>query len=54
MSPVDVVVRILNNQLSSLVWIDEKAEEFSSHVQNLAKKGATTDQALMGLKFWQS
>ncbi|KAF5811835.1 putative nucleoporin, NSP1-like, nucleoporin NSP1/NUP62 [Helianthus annuus] len=24
MSPVDVVVRILNNQLSSLVWIDEK------------------------------
>ncbi|XP_022035961.1 nuclear pore complex protein NUP62 [Helianthus annuus] len=54
MSPVDVVVRILNNQLSSLVWIDEKAEEFSSHIQNLAKKGTTADQALMGLKFWLS
>ncbi|KAJ0928602.1 putative nucleoporin, NSP1-like, nucleoporin NSP1/NUP62 [Helianthus annuus] len=54
MSPVDVVVRILNNQLSSLVWIDEKAEEFSSHTQNLAKKGTTADQALTGLKFWQS
>ena len=24
MNPLDVVVRILNNQLSSLMWIDEK------------------------------
>lgn len=24
MAPLDVVVRILNNQLSSLMWIDEK------------------------------
>lgn len=24
MTPLDVVVRILNNQLSSLMWIDEK------------------------------
>lgn len=26
-SPLDLVVRILNNQLSSLVWIDEQARE---------------------------
>lgn len=24
MTPLDVVVRILNNQLSTLMWIDEK------------------------------
>lgn len=24
MTPLDAVVRILNNQLSSLMWIDEK------------------------------
>lgn len=24
MTPLDVIVRILNNQLSSLMWIDEK------------------------------
>jgi hypothetical protein len=24
MTPLDVVVRILNNQLSSLMWIDDK------------------------------
>lgn len=24
MTPLDVVVRILNNQLSSLMWVDEK------------------------------
>ena len=25
MTPLDVIVRILNNQLSSLMWIDEKS-----------------------------
>ncbi|KAG5563079.1 hypothetical protein RHGRI_005728 [Rhododendron griersonianum] len=46
LSPLDVVVRILNNQLSSLMWIDEKAdrfyffqaEEFSSRIQKLASQ----------------
>ncbi|KAJ0936152.1 hypothetical protein HanRHA438_Chr03g0127581 [Helianthus annuus] len=28
MIPMDVVVRILNNQLSSLMWIDEKVRLF--------------------------
>ncbi|MFS7994425.1 putative nucleoporin NSP1/NUP62 [Helianthus anomalus] len=28
MTPMDVVVRILNNQLSSLMWIDEKVRLF--------------------------
>ncbi|KAJ0774235.1 hypothetical protein HanOQP8_Chr03g0109251 [Helianthus annuus] len=28
MIPMDVVVRILNNQLSSLMWIDEKQGMF--------------------------
>lgn len=27
MGPLDVVVRILNNQLSSLMWIDEKVSK---------------------------
>ncbi|KAI3741190.1 hypothetical protein L1987_58857 [Smallanthus sonchifolius] len=54
MTPLDVVVRILNNQLSSLTWIDEKAEEFSSRIQNLAKKGSAADQELTGPKFWLS
>ncbi|KAL3572616.1 hypothetical protein D5086_026520 [Populus alba] len=38
MTPLDMVVRILNNQLSSLMWIDEKAEEFSSRIQKLASQ----------------
>ena len=32
MSPLDVVVRILNNQLSSLMWIDEKV----SNLRNIS------------------
>uniref|UniRef100_A0A803LIA3 Nucleoporin NSP1-like C-terminal domain-containing protein n=1 Tax=Chenopodium quinoa TaxID=63459 RepID=A0A803LIA3_CHEQI len=44
MSPLDVVVRILNNQLSSLMWIDEKAEEFSFRIQNLASEGSAADR----------
>lgn len=52
MSPMDVVVRILNNQLSSLMWIDEKAEEFSSRIQKLASQGSTADRELTGPKLW--
>lgn len=54
MAPLDVVVRILNNQLSSLMWIDEKAEEFSSRIQKLAKQGSAADRELMAPKFWLS
>ncbi|KAG6432321.1 hypothetical protein SASPL_103896 [Salvia splendens] len=52
MNPLDVVVRILNNQLSSLMWIDEKAEEFSSRIQKLASHGSTADRELTGPKLW--
>lgn len=44
MNPLDVVVRILNNQLSSLMWIDEKAEEFSSRIQKIASQGSGADR----------
>ncbi|KAE8038632.1 hypothetical protein FH972_011122 [Carpinus fangiana] len=54
MTPLDVVVRILNNQLSSLMWIDEKAGEFSSRIQKLASQGSTADRELMGPKFFRS
>lgn len=54
MTPLDVVVRILNNQLTSLVWIDEKAEEFSSRIQKLATQGSAADRELMAPKFWMS
>ncbi|KAL6006502.1 Nuclear pore glycoprotein p62 [Asimina triloba] len=48
MTPIDIVVRILNNQLSSLMWIDEKASatEFSSRIQKLANRGAAADRDL--------
>ncbi|KAJ6344429.1 hypothetical protein OIU76_006031 [Salix suchowensis] len=46
MTPLDMVVRILNNQLSSLMWIDEKAEEFSSRIQKLANQGSTAERQL--------
>ncbi|VVB03409.1 unnamed protein product [Arabis nemorensis] len=54
MSPLDVVVRILNNQLSSLMWIDEKAEEFSSRIQKIATQGSGADRELMAPKHWMS
>nr|POE67565.1 nuclear pore complex protein nup62 [Quercus suber] len=54
MTPLDVVVQILNNQLSSLMWVDEKAEEFSSHIQKIASQGSAVDRELMGPKFWKS
>ncbi|KAG5068467.1 hypothetical protein JHK85_000844 [Glycine max] len=46
MTPLDAVVRILNNQLTSLMWIDEKAEEFSSRIQKLANPGSASDREL--------
>ncbi|KAL2234054.1 UNVERIFIED_CONTAM: Nuclear pore complex protein NUP62 [Sesamum indicum] len=52
MTPLDVVVRILNNQLSSLMWIDEKAEEFSARIQKLASEGSAADRELTGPKLW--
>ncbi|KAG5538673.1 hypothetical protein RHGRI_019287 [Rhododendron griersonianum] len=54
MSPLDVVVRILNNQLSSLMWIDEKAEEFSSRIQKLANQGSAANRELIAPKYWLS
>ncbi|KAK7349993.1 hypothetical protein VNO77_07990 [Canavalia gladiata] len=54
MIPLDTVVRILNNQLTSLMWIDEKAEEFSFHIQKLANQGSASDRELTGPGIWMS
>jgi nuclear pore complex protein Nup62 len=54
MTPLDAVVRILNNQLTSLMWIDEKAEEFSSRIQKLANQGSGSDRELTGPGLWMS
>ncbi|KAI9078474.1 hypothetical protein K1719_039570 [Acacia pycnantha] len=54
MNPLDAVVRILNNQLTSLMWIDEKAEEFSSRIQGLANQGSVSDREPTGPRFWMS
>lgn len=54
MNPLDAVVRILNNQLTSLMWIDEKAEEFSSRIQRLGNQGSVSDRELTGPRFWMS
>lgn len=51
-NPLDVVVRILNNQLSSLMWIDEKAEEFSSRIQKMAIQGSAADRESISSKYW--
>ncbi|KAK7256497.1 hypothetical protein RIF29_29948 [Crotalaria pallida] len=52
-SPLDAVVRILNNQLTSLMWIDEKAEEFSSRIQKLPNNGSVSDRELTGPRPWK-
>ncbi|MBA0741673.1 hypothetical protein Gogos_014808 [Gossypium gossypioides] len=55
MTPLDVVVKILNNQLTSLMWIDEKAEEFSGRIRKLAAQGNAADGELMAApKYWMS
>ncbi|XP_020972447.1 nuclear pore complex protein NUP62-like [Arachis ipaensis] len=45
MTPLDAVVRILNNQLTSLMWIDEK---------KLANQGSASDRELTGPRIWMS
>ncbi|XP_020259689.1 nuclear pore complex protein NUP62 [Asparagus officinalis] len=52
MTPIDFVVRILNNQLSSLMWIDEKANEFSTRIKKLASHGTGSDHDMAGSGFW--
>ncbi|MED6128244.1 Nuclear pore glycoprotein p62, partial [Stylosanthes scabra] len=54
MTPLDAVVRILNNQLTSLMWIDEKAEEFSSRIQKLANQGSASGRELTNPRLWMS
>ncbi|KAL2477996.1 Nuclear pore complex protein [Forsythia ovata] len=54
MTPLDIVVRVLNNQLSSLLWVDEKAEEFSSRIQELASRGSAGDRESLTPKLWLS
>uniref|UniRef100_A0A0E0JR76 Uncharacterized protein n=1 Tax=Oryza punctata TaxID=4537 RepID=A0A0E0JR76_ORYPU len=44
MTPFDVAVRILDNQLRSLMWIDEKANEFSSRIQRLPNNSAAAER----------
>lgn len=51
MTPIDAAVRILNNQLSSLMWIDEKANEFSCRLQKLGNRG-TPVRDLSAKTFW--
>uniref|UniRef100_A0A6V7QWS5 Nucleoporin NSP1-like C-terminal domain-containing protein n=1 Tax=Ananas comosus var. bracteatus TaxID=296719 RepID=A0A6V7QWS5_ANACO len=52
LSPFDVAVRILNNQLRSLMWIDEKANEFSGRIQKLANHGAALERDSTGRGLW--
>lgn len=47
-SPLDLVVRILNNQLTSLLWIDEKTGELSGRIQSFADQGALLDKGHRG------
>lgn len=54
MTPLDVVVRILNNQLSTLMWIDEKANEFSDQIQKVANSGAAAERGSTAPRFWLS
>ncbi|KAI4302819.1 hypothetical protein MLD38_038520 [Melastoma candidum] len=49
MTPIDIVVRILNNQLSSLIWVDEKAEEFSSQIKKLTTQGSAAEREIRGV-----
>ncbi|KAG0498059.1 hypothetical protein HPP92_002750 [Vanilla planifolia] len=51
MTPIDAAARILNNQLSSLMWIDEKANDFSAQIQKLGKHGSSVGDSLSS-KFW--
>ncbi|KAM0929267.1 hypothetical protein ACQ4PT_001711 [Festuca glaucescens] len=44
MAPFDVAVRILDNQLRSLMWIDEKANEFSNRIQRLPNNSTVAER----------
>ncbi|EMS50822.1 Nuclear pore glycoprotein p62 [Triticum urartu] len=44
MAPFDVAVRILDNQLRSLMWIDEKANEFSNRIQRLPNNSTAAER----------
>uniref|UniRef100_A0A0D9YHJ8 Nucleoporin NSP1-like C-terminal domain-containing protein n=1 Tax=Oryza glumipatula TaxID=40148 RepID=A0A0D9YHJ8_9ORYZ len=54
MTPFDVAVRILDNQLRSLMWIDEKANEFSSRIQRLPNNSAAAERDSGMPRFWLS
>uniref|UniRef100_A0A0D9V7Y5 Nucleoporin NSP1-like C-terminal domain-containing protein n=1 Tax=Leersia perrieri TaxID=77586 RepID=A0A0D9V7Y5_9ORYZ len=54
MTPFDVAVRILDNQLRSLMWIDEKANEFSTRIQRLPNNGAAAERDSGMPRFWLS
>ncbi|GJM92512.1 hypothetical protein PR202_ga08989 [Eleusine coracana subsp. coracana] len=54
MTPFDVAVRILDNQLRSLMWIDEKATEFSGRIQKLPNTNASVDRDSGIPRFWLS
>lgn len=43
MTPLDAVVRILNNQLSSLMWIDEKVSVACIHSLSICKTPSIHD-----------
>ncbi|XP_075521109.1 LOW QUALITY PROTEIN: uncharacterized protein LOC142554311 [Primulina tabacum] len=52
MTSLDIVVRILNNQMSSSMWVDEKVEEFYPRIQKLANQGSATDHELIWPELW--
>jgi len=54
MTPFDVAVRILDNQLRSLMWIDEKVNEFSGRIQRLPNNSASTERDSGIPRFWLS
>ena len=45
MTPLDAVVRILNNQLSSLMWIDEKVSAACIHSLSICKTSLNHDRS---------
>jgi len=54
MAPFDVAVRILDNQLRSLMWIDEKANEFSNRIQRLPNNSTAAERDSGIPRFWLS
>ncbi|CAD6229056.1 unnamed protein product [Miscanthus lutarioriparius] len=54
MTPFDVAVRILDNQLRSLMWIDEKVNEFSGRIQRLPNNSSSAERDSGIPRFWLS